>query len=141
MLKTPPAASWSAWFSGLPYGAQRRDVDLTGAELISARAPRYVSFKRCRFVGADLRHATLDGASFLLCDFSGADLRGATLRGVHFFGCDLTGADLRAADLRDAVFGSSGTKGSTTRTTLTGIRTDRRAWDVVSEDSEERPDV
>ncbi|MEV5687387.1 MULTISPECIES: pentapeptide repeat-containing protein [unclassified Streptomyces] len=39
-------------------------------------------FTRCSFIGADLRHATLDGCSFKFCDFSGADARGASLREV-----------------------------------------------------------
>lgn len=63
----------------------------------------------CSFIGADLRHATLDGSWFNFCDLSDADLRGASLRDVSLAGCDLRGADLRDTDLTGARLGSVNT--------------------------------
>ena len=63
---------------------QVRGEDFSDADLTSVAVPGQRWFERCRFAGADLRHATLDRVSFKLCDFSGADLRGASLRGASF---------------------------------------------------------
>ncbi|MCX4680769.1 pentapeptide repeat-containing protein [Streptomyces sp. NBC_01433] len=82
--------------------------DFTGQNLASARTLQ-LRFTRCSFMGADLRHATLDGCWFKFCDFSGADLRGASLREVSLAGCDLRGADLRDTDLTDTRLGSVNT--------------------------------
>ncbi|WP_433191346.1 pentapeptide repeat-containing protein [Actinoallomurus sp. CA-150999] len=82
----------------LPYGAAVDRQVFDGQDLASVRTQR-LWFARCSFVGADLRHATLDGCSFKMCDFRGADLRGASLRGVSLAGCDLRDADLHDADL------------------------------------------
>ncbi|WP_307844602.1 pentapeptide repeat-containing protein [Actinotalea solisilvae] len=99
---------WRERLSRLRYGQHVRRLDVSGVSLVSLALPRSVWFDRCRFVGADLRHATLDGSHFKLCDFTGADLRGASPRGASFAGCDLTGVDLRGADLFDARFGAVG---------------------------------
>ncbi|MGW5782112.1 pentapeptide repeat-containing protein [Streptomyces sp. NPDC003863] len=75
--------------------------DFTDQNLASTRTSQ-LRFTHCSFIGADLRHATLDGSSFKFCDFTGADLRGASLREVSLAGCDLRGADLRDTDLTGA---------------------------------------
>lgn len=114
-------------FSRLVYGEEIRGVDFSGAELSSVATPGWVQFVRCRFVGADLRHATLDGASFILCNFSGADLRGASLRGAGFGGCDLTDADLRDVDLYDARLRPVGVGAGAIPTRLGGARLEEMA--------------
>jgi uncharacterized protein YjbI with pentapeptide repeats len=81
---------------------QRESFD--GGDLVSVRV-QPLSFTRCSFRGADLRHATLDGCHFKLCDLREVKLSGASMRGVIMAGCDLTGADLRAVDLTGARFG------------------------------------
>jgi uncharacterized protein YjbI with pentapeptide repeats len=76
--------------------------------------------ERCSFIGADLRHATLDGCHFKLCDFRDATLRSASMRGAAFAGCDFRNADLRDADLTGTRFGHVRTGTDTGRTDLTG---------------------
>jgi uncharacterized protein YjbI with pentapeptide repeats len=88
----------------LPYGAAVDRQVFDGQDLASVRTQR-LWFARCSFVGADLRHATLDGCSFKMCDFRGANLRGASLRGVSLAGCDLRDADLKDADLTGSHIG------------------------------------
>lgn len=85
------------------YATIERQV-FDGQDLTSLRT-RHLWFVRCSFVGADLRHATLDGCSFKLCDLREADLRGASLRNAGLAGCDLRDADLRDTDLTAARFG------------------------------------
>ncbi|MGW3338627.1 pentapeptide repeat-containing protein [Streptomyces sp. NPDC001009] len=82
--------------------------DFTGQNLASTHTSR-LRFTHCSFIGADLRHATLEGCWFKFCDLSGADLRGASLREVSLAGCDLRGADLRDTDLTGARLGSVNT--------------------------------
>ena len=89
------------------YAAVNRE-DFTGQNLAFTRTSR-LRFTRCLFIGADLRHATLDGCWFKFCDLSGADLRGASLREVSLAGCDLRGADLRDTDLTGVRLGSVNT--------------------------------
>lgn len=89
------------------YAVVNRE-DFTGQNLASTRTSR-LRFSRCLFIGADLRHATLDGGFFKFCDLSGADLRGASLREVSLAGCDLRGADMRDTDLTGARLGSVNT--------------------------------
>lgn len=109
------------------YGGRVRGVDFSGAGLDTVAMAGLVFVERCTFVGADLRHATLDRCCFLLCDLRGADLRGAALRGARFSACDLSGADLRGADLYDAEFGCVGAGDGATPTVLVGTRFDRGA--------------
>ncbi|MEV5746477.1 pentapeptide repeat-containing protein [Actinoallomurus sp. NPDC052308] len=88
----------------LPYFAAVDRQVFDGEDLASVRTQQ-LRFARCSFVGADLRHATLDGCFFKMCDFRGADLRGASLRGTSLAGCDLREADLRDADLTGGLLG------------------------------------
>ncbi|GLY16696.1 hypothetical protein Kisp01_37110 [Kineosporia sp. NBRC 101677] len=107
------------------YGHSLERLTFDGLQLLSLRLPDLLWLKRCSFVGADLRHATLEGARLILCDLRDADLRGASLRGTAFSGCDLRGADLRGADLRHLRFGSVNTGNADGRTLVTGVRSDR----------------
>lgn len=95
--------------------------NLAGLDLSEARV------SDCRFKGADLRDARLDGAMFQSCDFSDADLTGASLdrtvfkrcvfktsvlAGIAaamavFNDCDLTAADLSRARLNQTLFQKS----------------------------------
>lgn len=86
---------------------------------LSTLSTRVVRFKRCSFVGTDLRHATFDGCWFTTCDLGRADLRAASLRGALIRGCDLRGADLSDSDLTDATIGFP--KPASTVTDLTGV--------------------
>ncbi|MEV4254395.1 pentapeptide repeat-containing protein [Spirillospora sp. NPDC049652] len=106
-----------------------------GRDLTTLRT-RQLRFERCSFVGADLRHAMLDGCFFKMCDLREANLRGASLRGVRLAGCGLQGADLRDADLTDAQLGlvntgvhpygqSDVTGADLTGATITGLRADQ----------------
>jgi uncharacterized protein YjbI with pentapeptide repeats len=90
--------------AALPRYSALSGEDFTGQHLVTARTAQ-LRFTRCLFVGADLRHAGLDGCSFKFCDLRRADLRGASMRGAHLAGCDLRDADLRGADLTDADLG------------------------------------
>lgn len=110
--------------SGARYGATLRGLDFSSAELTSVAGPEVLWMDRCRFVGADLRQATLDGWRLKRCDLSGADLRGASLRGTSFAACDLTGADLRGADLSGARFGSVGVSMGAVGCRLDGVLVD-----------------
>lgn len=110
--------------AGAHYAQTLRGVDFGGAPLDTVRTAGLLQVERCRFAGADLRHATLDSCCFYLCDMRGVDLRGASLRGASFAGCDLTGADLRDADLYDVRFGSMGRGRGATPTRLVDARFD-----------------
>jgi Pentapeptide repeats (8 copies) len=95
---------------GLSYGASVNRQVFDGQDLMSVRTQRLWS-DHCSFVGADLRHATLDGCSFKICDFRDTDLRDADLTGgrlgyvntgAHPYGLtDITGAKFDNAVLGD----------------------------------------
>jgi uncharacterized protein YjbI with pentapeptide repeats len=105
-MTTPPTTRQR--LAALHRYAAVNGEDFTGQNLASARTSQ-LRFTRSSFIGADLRHATLDGCWFKFCDLSGADLRGASLREVSLAGCDLRGADLRDTDLTGARLGSVNT--------------------------------
>jgi uncharacterized protein YjbI with pentapeptide repeats len=86
------------------YGVEVAQESFDSADLTSISLNQ-LWLVRCSFVGADLRHATLDNCRFKMCDLRRTNLRGASMRFVSLAGCDLRGADLRDCDLTGARLG------------------------------------
>jgi uncharacterized protein YjbI with pentapeptide repeats len=119
-LKAPGDADRTrADLAGAPYGLRINGRVFDAVDLSSVLMNQ-LWLERCSFIGADLRHATLDGCHFKLCDFRDATLRSASMRGAGFAGCDFRNADLRDTDLAGARFGYVLTGTDTGRTDLTG---------------------
>ena len=96
--------------------------DFSGFELttvqLGGRRPKMI--RGCRFVGSDLRTASLDRSHFSDCDFAKADMRNISARAASFTNCSFVGADLRAADLSECRFGDQNTGDETGGCDLTG---------------------
>jgi uncharacterized protein YjbI with pentapeptide repeats len=96
--------------------------DFSGFELttvqLGGQRPKWI--RGCRFVGSDLRTASLDGSYFSGCDFGKADMRNISARRASFTNCRFVSADLRAADLSECRFQDQNTGDDTGGCDLTG---------------------
>lgn len=82
--------------------AERRSVNLAGADLREADLGWQVNYRELTFRGVDLRSANLAEADLRDADLEAANLRSANLAGANLEGANLQRADLRSADLEGA---------------------------------------
>ena len=87
----------SRWQAASFAAAQVEDCDFTAADLTWVNAA-LAHVSRCRFRGAVLATAALDGARVRDCDFAEADLRATTLGAAEITDTSFRGARLGALD-------------------------------------------
>jgi uncharacterized protein YjbI with pentapeptide repeats len=85
------------------WGADRRQVNLSGADLFGARMVN-ASLKGANAVEAIFYDADLSGAQFSRANLQGANFRNAVLRKCRFIGSDVRKAIFDKADLEGATF-------------------------------------
>ena len=67
-------------------------VDFSEAEILEEQLS-HLTFRDCRFHGADFAAIVLEGCRFENCDFSSASLNGITARRCAFLNCSFRFAD------------------------------------------------